>query len=122
MASPSAAASARSVSGVRRAMAWCAGAMQLAHPRRSRAPLPSAEMLAELGVAVALGLPAQIFEPQQPQRHAATAQLLLDRFPVGQRPIGIAPSREQTTVEILLAQRLRRLPAQPRRRSPVEIL
>ena len=100
-----------------------AGAMQLAHPRRSRAPLPGAEMLAELGVAVALRLPAQIFQPQQPQRHAATAQLLLDDLPIRQRTIGIprVTGREQTTVELLLAQPRRRLPAQLRRRRAVEI-
>ncbi len=79
------------------------GAMQLPHCRRPRAPLPGVEMLAELGVAVALRVPAEIFQPQQPQRHAAAAQLLLDRLPIRQRTLRITPVPEQTTVEILLA-------------------
>src|SRR2546421_13106712 len=59
-----------------------AGAMLPAHRRRPGVSLPGMEMRAELGVAVALRTPAQIFQPQQPQCHAAATQLLLDRLPI----------------------------------------
>ena len=100
-----------------------AGAMLAAHRRRPRASLPGVEMRAELGVAVAFRMLAQIFQPQQPQRHAAAAQLLLDRLPIRHRTIRIAHigGGEQATIELLLAQLRRDLPAQPRRRGAVEI-
>ena len=62
-------------------------------------------MLAELGVAVTFRVPGEIFQPQQPQRHAAAAQLLLGQLPIRQRTVEIAPvgNREQSTVELLLA-------------------
>jgi hypothetical protein len=59
-----------------------AGAVQLPHCRRPRAPLPGAKMLAELGVAVTLRMPGEIFQPKQPQRHTAAAQFLFDHLPI----------------------------------------
>jgi len=83
----------------------CAGAMHPSHRWRPRPPLPGVKMLAELGVAVTFRMPGEIFQPQQPQRHAAAAQLLLDRLPIRQRTVDIAPvaGRVQSTVELLLA-------------------
>jgi hypothetical protein len=49
------------------------GAMLPAHRRRPGVSLPGMEMRAELGVAVALRMPAQIFQPQQPQCQQAEA-------------------------------------------------
>ena len=100
-----------------------AGAMRPAHRRRPRASLPDMEMRAELGVAVAFRMSVQIFQPQQPQRHAAPAQLLLDRFPIRQRTTRMAcvGGREQAMIEVLLAQLRRGLPVQASRRGAVEI-
>src|SRR4051794_20261284 len=97
-----------------------AGAMLPAHRRRPGVSLPGMEMRAELGVAVALRMPAQIFQPQQPQCHAAATQLLLDRLPIRQRTIPMARvnGREQASVKLLLAQRVAHSPAPtPRRPS-----
>ena len=65
-------------------------------------------MLAELGVAAAFRMPAQIFQPQQPQRHTPTAQLLFDPLPIRQRTIPIADLSpgEQAALDLLLAQPL----------------
>ena len=100
-----------------------AGAMRLAHPRRPRALLPGVEMLAELGVAPAFRMPAQIFQPQQPQCHAATAQLLFDHLPIRNwtAPIAYRGSGEQAALDLLLAQPLRYRPAQSCPRGTVEI-
>src|SRR4029077_8799495 len=54
-----------------------AGAMLPAHRRRPGVSLPGMEMRAELGVAEAPRVPAQIFQPQQPQCHAAVAEAAL---------------------------------------------
>src|SRR5271166_5441559 len=100
-----------------------AGAMLPAHRRRPGVSLPGMEMRAELGVAVALRMPAQIFQPQQAQCHAAATQLLLDRLPIRQRTIPMARvnGREQASVKLLLAQLRHGLPVQPDRRGAVEI-
>ena len=100
-----------------------AGTVQLAHRRRPGALLPSVKTAAELGVAIAARVAVQILAPKQAQRHPAAAQLLLDFLPIRQRAIRIAviAGYEQTAIELLLAQLLRRFPAQPGRRGPVEI-
>src|ERR1700719_3741298 len=100
-----------------------AGAMLPAHRRRPGVSLPGMEMRAELGVAVALRMPAQIFQPQQAQCHAAATQLLLDRLPIRQRTIPMARvnGREQASVKLLLAQLRHGLPVQPDRRGAVEM-
>src|SRR5205085_3224401 len=96
-----------------------AGAMLPAHRRRPGVSLPGMEMRAELGVAVALRMPAQIFQPKQPQCHAAATQLLLDRLPIRQRTIPMARvnRREQASVKLLLAQLRHGFPVQPGRRG-----
>ena len=60
------------------------GPVHLAHGGREPAN-EAVVVLAELGVAVALGVIAQVLDPQKLQGHARAAQLLVEAGQIGQR-------------------------------------
>src|SRR5512134_3418719 len=82
------------------------------------------EVSAELRVSVAVRMLAQILEPEQLHRDAAAAQLLLDDFPVRERPVHIAgvARREQSSIELLVSKPARLVVAETGSPGAVEIL
>src|SRR5512134_2326792 len=82
------------------------------------------EVSAELRVSVAVRMLAQILEPEQLHRDAAAAQLLLDDFPVRERPVHIAgvARREQPSIELLVSKPARLVVAEAGSLGAVEIL
>ena len=101
-----------------------AGDMGLAHGRRDAAA-PFAVEVAEPAVAVAVGMLAAIFLPQQHQRHAAAAQLGMDVGPVRQRlrlRRVVARRREQLALQRRIVELVRDRPGDADHRRAPEIL
>ena len=100
-----------------------AGGMGLAHRRRQPA-LPGAVQLAPAAVAIAVRLALPVLLPQQHQRDAGPAQLVMDVGPIG---LGLAPlallaavAGIQHRLQHPVGQRRRQRPAQARRRGPLQ--
>jgi hypothetical protein len=92
------------------------GAVGLAHHHVER-PAPGLVALAEPAVAEALGMRGPVLLPQQHQRHAGTAQLLMHRRPV-RHHAGVGRHRrwrrKQPPLQLPIAQGLGQGPTQPR--------
>jgi len=100
-----------------------AGRMSLAHRRRQPA-FPGAVQLAPAAVAVAVRLPLPVLFPQQHQRNAGPAQLMMDIGPIGlhlaPRTLLTAVAGIQHRLQHTVGQRRRQGPAQTRRRNPLQ--
>ena len=100
-----------------------AGGMGLAHRRRQPA-FPGAVQFAPAAVGIAVRLALPVFLPQQHQRDAGPAQLVMHVGPIG---LGLAPCALLTAVtgiqhclQHAVAQRRRQRPAQARRPDPLQ--
>jgi hypothetical protein len=91
--------------------------------RLSFSPFPV--VFAKLGVAVAVGMPISILDPQQLEGHPFFLQFLANCLPVGQRPCRIALAalfRKQLLEEFILTEPLWKGPMQPSRLGAAKIL
>jgi hypothetical protein len=99
--------------------------MLLTH-RRRQAPLEPTEQLAETAVAVAVGVDAAIFLPQDQQRHAGLLQFDRELRPVRlvTSPLALlnAGAGEKPRLQSIVCQFSRQWPAQPRHRSPLQVI
>ena len=98
-----------------------AGPVHLPH-RRPQSPYPLVVDLAELRVAVAVGMDLEVLLPEQLQRDAIALALAVDVRAVGPRPVlhrrGAA---KQTSIERRVVQLSRQRPDEPALRRPLQI-